>query len=200
MPIQKIPNASLRMLVCVALFWAATSTAAPAMATLTAVTNAPAAPLAGAFVVNSPLDTNDLDSVLTLREAILVANGTLIGDFSPSEQAQLSGCVFNGSGFIIGGCGAGITDTLSFSSSVVITLTSALPAITDTRGTIIRGCDVEPCAVIEAGSIAANTDALTVNGADNQIWGLQIQRSPRDGMPQRRVPRLFAWDPRLVVT
>ncbi|HRA53034.1 MAG TPA: right-handed parallel beta-helix repeat-containing protein, partial [Thermoflexales bacterium] len=143
---------------------------------------APAAPLAGAFVVNSPLDTNALDSVLTLREAILVANGTLIGDFSPSEQAQLSGCVFNGSGFITGGCGPGITDTISFSSSVVITLTSALPAITDTRGTIIRGCDVEPCAVIESGSIAANTDALTVNGANNEIWGLQIQRSPRDGI------------------
>lgn len=183
MPIQKIPNASLRMLVCVALFWAATSTAAPAMATLTAVTNAPAAPLAGAFVVNSPLDTNDLDSVLTLREAILVANGTLTGDFSPSEQAQLSGCVFNGSGFIIAGCGAGITDTISFSSSLVITLTSALPAITDTRGTIINACyNAYPCAVIEAGGIAANTDALTVNGRDNQIWGLQIQRSPRDGI------------------
>ena len=182
MPKQKTPKAPLRILICLALFWAMTSTPAPAMAGPAPLIEAPAAPLAGAFVVNSPLDTNALDSVLTLREAILVANGTLIGDFSPSEQAQLSGCVFNGSGFITGGCGPGITDTISFSSSVVITLTSALPAITDTRGTIIRGCDVEPCAVIESGSIAANTDALTVNGADNQIWDLQIQRSPRDGI------------------
>ncbi len=180
---QKIPNALLRMLICLALLWATTSATAPAMAGPAALIDAPATPLAGAFVVNSPLDTNAFDSVLTLREAILVANGALTIGLSAGEQAQLAGCVFNGSGNIIGGCGAGITDTITFSSSLVITLTSALPAITDTRRTQINSCmSVDDCATIEAGGIAAGTDALTVDSAENVIYGLQIQRSPRDGL------------------
>lgn len=52
---------------------------------------------AGSFTVNSSLDNNTKDSVLTLREAILVANGTLTNSLSAGEKAQLGGCTFTGS-------------------------------------------------------------------------------------------------------
>lgn len=179
---EQIP-AHLRLFICAALACASLAAGSAPVAGETPPTSAPNSPLAGAFVVNSPLDNNAADSVLTLREAILVANGGLTGAFTGGEQAQLGGCAFDGSGFIVGGCGAGITDTINFASALLITLTSSLPTITDTRGTIINACYNEhPCVTLEAGGIAASSDALTLNGANNQIWGLQVQRSPRDGI------------------
>jgi parallel beta-helix repeat protein len=97
-----------------------------------------AAPTAGSFIVNSLLDTNSADSVLTLREAILVANGTLNSGLTAGEQAQLGGCTFSG-GAIIGGCGAGLNDTIAFSVVGTINLSSALPDINDTAALEITG-------------------------------------------------------------
>jgi hypothetical protein len=57
----------------------------------TAPIMAPSAP-ASIITVNSNLDTNNRDSLLTLREAILISNGELsVGELSAEERAQVSG-------------------------------------------------------------------------------------------------------------
>ena len=66
-----------------------------------------AAPASGTLTVNSTADTNTSDSVLTLREALLIARGgTGTGGvnraLTTGEKAQLSGCQFSGT-TIIGG-------------------------------------------------------------------------------------------------
>jgi hypothetical protein len=128
----------------------------------------PAAPLGGTLTVNSTADTSLVDSVLTLREALLVANGALTGPFTSAEQGQMSGCTFNASGFITGGCGAGIADNILFASALgfrpVITLNSPLPVINDSAPTNILGAflfnNVQP--VINAQNIGAGQDGLVV--------------------------------------
>src|SRR5450759_5084281 len=47
----------------------------------------------GIFTVNTANDSNTVgDSELSLREAIQIANATLLGPFSVAERGQLSGC------------------------------------------------------------------------------------------------------------
>ena len=97
----------------------------------------------GYLPVTSLADTNLSDSALTLREAMLVANGTLTTSFSTVERGLLEngGCIFNGSGVIIGGCGRGITDTVVITPGLAgtITLSAALPPINDTQPTVLLG-------------------------------------------------------------
>jgi CSLREA domain-containing protein len=59
----------------------------------------------GSFAVNTTGDTNVHDSVLSLREAILVANGTLTGPFTSQEQNQLGGCSFLAGNHDLSGAG-----------------------------------------------------------------------------------------------
>ena len=100
----------------------------------------------GYLPVTSLADNNLSDTALTLREAMLVANGTLTTSFSTVERGLLEdgGCIFNGSGVIIGGCGRGITDTVVITPGLAgtITLSAALPPINDTQPTrlqVLRG-------------------------------------------------------------
>jgi parallel beta-helix repeat protein len=148
----------------------------------------PAAPLAGTLTVNSTADTSFFDSVLTLREALLVANGALTGPFTSAEQSQMSGCTFNASGFITGGCGAGIADNILFASALgfrpVITLNSPLPVINDSAPTNILGAfllnNVQP--VINAQNIGAGQDGLVVNSNNNGIFSISVISAPGNGI------------------
>src|SRR4028119_27907 len=81
--------------------------------------------MAATITVNSTDDSNIRDTVLTLREAILVANGTL-NVLTVAEQAQINGTV---------GIGAD-RDTIAFNigaigSQQLIQTLSALPPISD---------------------------------------------------------------------
>jgi parallel beta-helix repeat protein len=151
----------------------------------------PAAPLAGTLTVNSTADTSLVDSVLTLREALLVANGTITGPFTVAEQGQMSGCTFTTIGgfqYITGGCGAGIQDNIFFAPALgfrpVITLSSPLPPISDTRATNIIGAflfnNVQP--VINAQNIGTGQDGLVVTSDNNGIFSISVINAPRDGI------------------
>ena len=65
------------------------------------------------IVVNSKDDNNIRDAFLTLREALMVANGTLLyADLTPEEKRQVTG-----------GCGGpAVADTITFSSIVFIAM------------------------------------------------------------------------------
>lgn len=142
----------------------------------------PSAPQEGSFFVNSSADSNAADSVLSLREALLVANGTLSSGLTAGEQAQLGGCSFSG-GAIVGGCGANITDTIMFASPMTITLASPLPAISDAQPTLLYACySAFACAVIDAAGAGPGADGLTVSSSRNQLYGVRVRRSPRDGI------------------
>ena len=95
------------------------------------------------ILVTTLADTNVADSDISLREALLVANGALVSSFSVAERNQLTtaGCIFNAGGAIIGGCGRGVTDTVALTSTLqgTMTLVSALPAINDSAPTRVRG-------------------------------------------------------------
>ena len=81
---------------------------------------------AGTMIVNSTADTNARDDVVTLREAIMLSEGTLNSDLlTPDEQAQVSTPV-----------GSGEADTINFGVSGTIIVRFYLPTITD-DGTVI---------------------------------------------------------------
>lgn len=123
------------------------------------------------LVVNSSADTVATDSVLTLREAIRVANGDTTGPFSAAEQAQLGGCTFNGSGMITGGCGAGVFDNITFDLSVTqVNLTSYLPYLI-AAGTWIDGNAGVPR--IDASGLTDGS-AFYIDGSDITISNLSI--------------------------
>ena len=80
----------------------------------------------GTIEINSTDDNNSRDNVITLREAIMLSEGSLLyGDLTVNEQSQ-----------IIPPVGSGISDTINFAVSGTITPTSALPEIVD-DGTVI---------------------------------------------------------------
>src|SRR5204862_4716454 len=81
--------------------------------------------LAAVITVNSTLDTDERDTVLTLREAIEVSNRTLlVADLTSTERAQVNGTP-----------SVGDTDTIAFnipgSGVQTISPTFELPEITD---------------------------------------------------------------------
>ena len=82
--------------------------------------------MAARITVNSTEDSNIRDGVLTLREAILVANGTLNVALTVAEQAQINGTVGT----------AADRDTIAFNigaigSQQLIQPLSAQPPISD---------------------------------------------------------------------
>ncbi len=140
-----------------------------------------AAPTAGSFTVNSYADTNTADTVLTLREALLIARGGtgasgLNRALSNNEKAQMTGCTINASNFITGGCGAGIADTIDFSglpADGTITLAAELPVIDDTQPTAIYGGAIAP--TIDAHYFTNYGLRITSNG--NTLYGIGARRA-----------------------
>ncbi len=136
------------------------------------------------LTVDSLEDTNNPDNVLTLREALLIATGNLVGGLTPGEQAQTQTCTFNGAGDITGGCGAGIAETIRFAPSLgifpVIRLTAPLPALDDSASITIDGTGVAP--IVDAAGAGASYDALVITSGGNTVSGIGVVNSPRDGV------------------
>src|SRR6266496_3140354 len=122
------------------------------------VGDSPLARASAGFVVNSTADNNVSDNELTLREAILVANGaTGVGGLgrpaSAAEQVQLGGCTFSG-GLVIGGCGTSVADLISFAfSDGTIALNTPLPPLLDPGTTIIGPVSAASEIVIDASAL-----------------------------------------------
>jgi hypothetical protein len=142
----------------------------------------PDMPEAGSFTVNSPLDNDIADSVLTLREAILVANGGtspsgLNRPVTLNERLQLTGCQFIlippalTMALIFGGCGGGIADAITFNGVSAITLTKTLPMITD-NNTALNGVGVR----IDATSVVTGS-TLTISASNTTLNNLVIINS-----------------------
>lgn len=124
---------------------------------------------AGTITVNSLADTDARGGDITLREAIMLSEGTL--DFvtlSPEEQTQVAQPVGNG-----------IADTINFGITGTIIARSDLPIITD-DGTVIDASSQwigewpggEPGVTLDGDW---NGDGLQINGAANcHIRGLFI--------------------------
>ncbi len=112
---------------------------------------APVRAAGGLFIVNGGGDDTTWDFALTLREAILVADGGtgpagLNRNVSDAEKTQLTGCTFAqdlsalpfSAWLITGGCGVG-GDTIRFDPSVTqVSLTGPLPNLT-AAGTLLQG-------------------------------------------------------------
>lgn len=141
----------------------------------------------GTFVVNSSSDVEGPDNVLTLPEAIFVANGPGRG-FTTAEKNQLGGCTWDYDSLfnvwdIIGGCGGGVFDRITFDPSVTeVDLTAPLrPILGD--GTWIDGTTVRP-RIDGSGMSAGN--ALTVDASHVTISNLEIVNTPRGTDPSAR--------------
>jgi hypothetical protein len=142
---------------------------------------APAAPLAGTLTVNSIADTNSADSHITLREALFIARGGtgaagLNRALSDPEKMLLvaGGCAVNSSNRITSGCGAGVTDTIRFSgigTFGMITLTTELPAVNDTRPTTILGAGAFP--TLNANVVHTNY-GLQLLSDGNRVQGVGV--------------------------
>jgi hypothetical protein len=136
----------------------------------------------GTFTVNGSGDLNSANGLLSLREAILLANGGTGGDgtntglgraLTDGEKAQLSGCTTIGTTdnwTITGGCGAAITDTIVFDLSVGVTITlgtTSIPVINDTAPTIIDGTGISP--TIDASGVTGSHNGLHISSSNNVI-------------------------------
>src|SRR5262249_51118556 len=116
---------------------------------------------AAAITVNSVLDSNVRDAVLTLREAILVNNRTLaVATLSAAGQAQVSGPPT-----------AADADTIRFaigSGVQTIAPTAALPTITDAvtiDGTAPAAFPTQRIELNGAGTSAANGLTITAGNS-----------------------------------
>jgi parallel beta-helix repeat protein len=130
------------------------------------------------ITVNSNADTNARDSVLTLREAILVANGTLLkSSLTSQEQSQVSATPSGTS-----------LDKIQFSvgSGVqTITLTSSLPTISDSvvlDGTTQPGYAGTPLIELNGASAGAGANGLTITANNSTVRALVINRFSGDGI------------------
>ena len=138
------------------------------------------------FTVNSTSDSTSTGVGMTLRKAILLANGGtgaggLNRALTAAERAQTTSCAFDSSNFIVGGCGTGITDTIGFTTTLgtfpSITLTASLPAINDTAPTTLDGGSIWP--VINAASIGAGHDGLRILSDHNTVSYFSLNYAPR---------------------
>jgi hypothetical protein len=143
---------------------------------LTILTTAPKA----VVTVNSNDDSNNRDKSLTLREAILVANGTLpLSSLTALEQAQISGTPAHGGlteiRFRIPGSGG----------PLVIGPTSALPSITGQvllDGTTQPGFKGAPVIEINGFAAGSGVTGLNVTAGYSSIRGLSITRFDGPGI------------------
>jgi parallel beta-helix repeat protein len=137
--------------------------------TLAAATLVGVAEAAATIVVDSTGDTNTRDSVLTLREAILLATGDLAyNDLNASEKDNVTGAP-----------GPGSSDTITFQTGVfpsgspaTIALGSALPNLHTGNDTVDGS--VGPAGVIVSGG-SQSFWCFTVNSNGNAIRGLRVR-------------------------
>jgi hypothetical protein len=116
------------------------------------------------ITVNTITDGDVRNSVLTLREAILLANGTLTTQqLTSAEQVQIAGCV-----------GSGIRETINFDGGIfpsgtpgIIAISgSSLPSLTDASGVLLdafgKGVTVDGVALSSGVglTLASNTNYL----------------------------------------
>ncbi len=143
----------------------------------------------GTLTVNSTLDTNTSDSVLTLREALLIARGGtgsngLNRTLSNSEKSLAVGCSTVGTPgdwTITGGCGTGITDTIVFNlASFTISPNSPLPLVDDTAPTIINGAAGLGSVSIDTSGVGSGHNGLHISSDNNTVMNLEINGSPND--------------------
>jgi hypothetical protein len=138
-------------------------------------------PLGGGAVVTvtSAADTNARDAVVTLREAIMLANGQLaLGALSPQEQASVSGAPsassFDEIRFAIG------------SGPQTIAVTSPLPAVVDrllVDGATQPGYAGTPLVEIDGrGVAAAGTDGLVLAASESTARAIAVNGFTGDGI------------------
>ena len=133
--------------------------------------------MAATITVNSTDDSNIRNAILTLREAILIANGTLnVLDLTVAEQAQINGTV---------GTGAD-RDTIAFNigamgSQQLIQPLSALPPISDRAivdGWSQGGAGYNGLPLVElSGNLAGlGMVGLDITAGNSTLQGLAIDR------------------------
>ncbi len=139
----------------------------------------------GRIEITSLADEEIANGVISLREALKIANGALTTGFSAPERQALErgGCIFNESGAIVGGCGRGITDTLFFTNTITgtVNLLTPLPPINDSAPTRLAGGGRrdQPRIVIDGGALPALDAVLTVTSTYNEINGLHLHGGRR---------------------
>ncbi len=144
--------------------------------------------LLATLTVNTVLDTNARDTVLTLREAILVANNTLpIPVLTPQEQAQISGPPTSPApdtiAFDIPGT-PGVVRTINVGSGGL----GALPEITDPviingfsqpgsrPNSLSIGSDAILLIELNGAGAGAGANGLHISAGNSEVRGLVINR------------------------
>jgi hypothetical protein len=131
--------------------------------------------MAATITVNSTDDSNIRNAVLTLREAILVANGTLnFATLTVAEQAQINGTV---------GTGAD-RDTIAFNigaigSQQLIQTLSALPQISDRvviDGLSQGGIGYNGLPLVEISGPGISIVGLDITAGNSIVRGLAINK------------------------
>jgi len=141
--------------------------ASPALAVVLVAFSALASPWArpaaatggGTFTINTSNDSNTPgDNELSLREAIEVADGSLLGPFSAAERAQMANCTFDAGHNIGNSCGGG-NNLIKFNPTLTeARLTATLPTIT-ANGITVDGA-------VNSGQIVINGQALAADAFD----------------------------------
>jgi parallel beta-helix repeat protein len=131
--------------------------------------------MAATITVNSTDDSNTRNAVLTLREAILIANGTLnLPTLTAAEQAQINGNV-----------GTGVDrDTIAFNigaigSQQLIQPLSALPQISDRviiDGLSQGGAGYNGLPLVELSGPGISMVGLDITAGNSIVRGLAINR------------------------
>lgn len=157
------------------------------------------------FIVNSTADGTAKDGALTLREAILLANGGtgpggLGRPLSLAERLQTDGCVFIGGGdtwSIFGSCGAGIRDRIEFDlvgCPCTIAPTSGLPPTTEkvvidgysqpgsAMNTDPTGSNAKLLVTLDGSNAGPGTSGLIIAGGSSYVEGLVIANFGGDGI------------------
>jgi parallel beta-helix repeat protein len=127
---------------------------------------------AGTLTVNGTADTNTRDSVLTLREAIMLSEGTLAKSaLLLGEWNQVVGCPGNG-----------IADTIGFTAALgTITVSgSVLPSVSDAAGTIITA--VGSTVQLTQSGLPAGSNGLSFTSVTNKVLGMIIRNFPSSGI------------------
>jgi hypothetical protein len=136
------------------------------------ITTPGAGSVGATIAVNTNADGNARDAVVTLREAILIANGSLaVGSLTPQEQAAVTGTP------LLPGL-----DVVAFAipgpGPHTISLTSVLPDVVDTikiDGTTQAGFAGNPVVEISGSAVvAANTTGLRLLAPRSVIIGLAV--------------------------
>jgi CSLREA domain-containing protein len=131
--------------------------------------------MAARITVNSTDDSNIRNAVLTLREAILVANGTLnFATLTVAEQAQINGTVGP----------AADRDTIAFNigaigSQQLIQTLSALPQISDRvviDGLSQGGVGYNGLPLVEISGPGTSIVGLDITAGNSIVRGLAINK------------------------